>query len=311
MMRKKYSRLRHGMVSVFTAVSLALSGIGYGGLNSNLVVAKADTTDKIVDSASAVNYSSILGRAVDYGILSYEFTQANHMETTLATYRFTGNTNNDVDLSESGTAQFIIGELTEGSKIRLGKVGANTKTFNIEAPAEIFKGFVADEPGTDTGNIIRQDNFKSIATIYPKIAEKSVIEANINRMINNVAEKSETLSQKARSDAYKLDLSGNGKNSDGSDIVHNDGTHYTINIDAPEYENSVVYVNVDDGGRVLANAIASTGQFHIQKRSSTVVVMNMESNNTGYDWKTNTFTGDSIDLRKYDVTVNYGDGVTK
>ena len=37
------------------------------------------------DSATLVNYATILGRDVDYGIITDSFTQRDHVETTLAT----------------------------------------------------------------------------------------------------------------------------------------------------------------------------------------------------------------------------------
>ena len=65
------------------------------------------------DSANLVNYATIMGRAVDYGIVSQSLTQSQHMETTFATftYRRTVDTTTDVDLTNAKTAQFIVGEV--------------------------------------------------------------------------------------------------------------------------------------------------------------------------------------------------------
>ena len=67
----------------------------------------------LYDSASLVNYATIMGRAVDYGIVSRSFTQRQHIETTLATYKFNleADTVFDVDLTTSRTAQFMVGEI--------------------------------------------------------------------------------------------------------------------------------------------------------------------------------------------------------
>ena len=63
------------------------------------------------DSASAINYATVLGGAVDYGIVAEKLAQNGHMETTFATntFEWSGNSN-DVDFMHDKTAHFIVGK---------------------------------------------------------------------------------------------------------------------------------------------------------------------------------------------------------
>ena len=68
---------------------------------------------ELYDTANLVNYATILGRDVDYGIITDRFVQRDHVETTLATNSFRRDCDSqfDVDLTTNKTAQFIVGGL--------------------------------------------------------------------------------------------------------------------------------------------------------------------------------------------------------
>ena len=104
-----------GFAKRATAALMAVAVV-FGTLFLEPVFNKDNTTVNaaaLYDSASLVNYATIMGRAVDYGIVSRSFTQRQHIETTLATYKFCleQNTVFDVDLTTSRTAQFMVGEI--------------------------------------------------------------------------------------------------------------------------------------------------------------------------------------------------------
>ena len=89
------------------------------------------------DSANLVNYATIMGRAVDYGIVSQSITQSQHMETTFATFSYarTIDTTTDVDLTNAKTAQFIIGEITstgDFGTLKFGHVRTSTGQVYVE-----------------------------------------------------------------------------------------------------------------------------------------------------------------------------------
>ena len=109
------------------------------GNGSNGVVFAAEAEDvKLYDAASAVNYSTILGRGVDFGIVADKFTQMNHMQTTFAvkTYANDGQ-NNDINLiATDATAQVLIGGVDTSAgaapdkTVQIGSVSG--KILNIE-----------------------------------------------------------------------------------------------------------------------------------------------------------------------------------
>ena len=99
-------------VSAVVAGAVVLGTLAlYPNLNSKYAAVNAA---ELYDSASLVNYSTILGRASDYGIIAKKFVQNAHMETTLATNSYSRliDTNIDVDLTTARSASFIIGEIT-------------------------------------------------------------------------------------------------------------------------------------------------------------------------------------------------------
>ena len=96
------------------------------------------------DSASAINYATILGGAVDYGVVADTIIQTNHTETTFATNHYIHNSDSvDVDYVDS-TALFLIGkDLTttaadpsQSLNIIFGKTTASA--IYLEAPEYVY-----------------------------------------------------------------------------------------------------------------------------------------------------------------------------
>ena len=80
-------RIKKSLVSFSLILALVAGNVGYSvATDENIKVAQA-ADEKIYEAASNVNYSAILGRAVDYGLLSKTYVKKNHMESTLATLR--------------------------------------------------------------------------------------------------------------------------------------------------------------------------------------------------------------------------------
>ena len=73
------------VVSAFIAGAVVLGTLAvYPDSRNNTVLAAATK----YDSTSAINYKTILGGAVDYGIVSNEIIQNSHLETPFATNHF-------------------------------------------------------------------------------------------------------------------------------------------------------------------------------------------------------------------------------
>ena len=247
-----------------TAVSTLTFGGGITGSN------RVEAAPAKMDSASIINYATILGGAVDYGIVADHLTQQGHMETTFATNLFESDSNNDVDYQDK-TAHFIIHDIVQGTLIRWGTTTA--ASYYVEAPSKIFEGFDQSTitQGGVHGNFCFDDGFGKVVNgvyTYPPITEvhNENANANVNRLINkikNQGEWSDILSDKAKSADYAL----------GSEYFQYNGNKVEINIDADEFENKVVYINADAN---LLSCLKNSSGITINKRSSTIVVFNIE-----------------------------------
>ncbi|MBR3056705.1 MAG: hypothetical protein IKG93_01945, partial [Clostridiales bacterium] len=248
------------------------------------------------DSASQINYATVLGGAVDYGIVAPEVHQKNHMETTFATKLFSnrdnqGNSNNnDVDYISS-TALFLIGALEGDDKIRWGN--NQVESMYLEAPEEVFGStFDPTKPAkgnTTNGNII----FDSLYGDTPLIqAVNANANSNVDRLISRIGEKPAegttpedadiawSYYLQARSQfnsAYVLNPNGWNcnyfTNQNGESLDGNGNGKLNINIDSDEFAGKVVYINLDS---VLLKYLTRTGDFIIHKDPSTVVVVNID-----------------------------------
>lgn len=122
--------------------------LGNDGLGSKLKVNAAEFP-AVQDSASAVNYATILGRATDFGIVANEFHHNMHMETTIAVnnfYQDDGGAVTDVDFVQ-GTAQFIIAHIKKGY-FSLGSA-QRAQTYNVEVSDSVY---YANNPNAETAD---------------------------------------------------------------------------------------------------------------------------------------------------------------
>ena len=118
-------------------------------------IVRAAELPSVMDAASSVNYSTILGRGVDYGIVAVDFQQRDHMESTFAVIYFskiqaTKSTYSTIDLNPIGsTAQVLVNELvTSGTALGAEVaeppvllIDSNNdmkSTLNIEGTAQVF-----------------------------------------------------------------------------------------------------------------------------------------------------------------------------
>ena len=250
-MKKKSIQRMLSFVSATLAVSIISPMFGYQ------VLADPSVFPIMTDSSSAVNYSTVLGRAVDYGIVSASFVQRDHMETTFATktYNRTKNTNTDVDLTETGTAQFIVGELQK--PLVFGNITSHengqsvqfVKNFNIETTKDY-----AGSTALQDQYFIKQDNAGD-AKFYYSLKDQNTINSNIDSMIKHVKDESKDLNDRAKDPNYKLHLPS----------FYNSSTH-TLDLMDPSFENTVVYIDIADSTDLL-NAIGQTGQLKTGQNS--------------------------------------------
>ena len=221
------------------------------------------------DSANLVNYATIMGRAVDYGIVSQSLTQSQHMETTFATftYRRTVDTTTDVDLTNAKTAQFIVGEIAstgDFGTLKFGKVRTSTGQVYVENMR------ITLSEGMDPDTYIRyQDDVAQTTTFNYSFRSRQEIQESIDTVIDHARDESGEMVTRTGDSDYVLDSSDNN-------LVSVNGAVTTININDPKYDNKVVYINLDDPkfASLLSNWASEPNGHHldINKRSSTVIV---------------------------------------
>ncbi len=93
---RKSKRILKRVLSVVTAALMVVGMLSIGGTQRSMEAVKA--AEPNIDAASQVNFSTILGRAANYGLLADRINQDSHMETTIATKIFKPKGANEIDL---------------------------------------------------------------------------------------------------------------------------------------------------------------------------------------------------------------------
>ncbi len=251
-----------GISSFVLAASLVVGNIAIrksqkgNGLTLGSPVVYADGNLLDYDSSSLINYSTILGRAIDYGIVSDSIEQKGHMETTFATNKFinpNAANNCDVDLAGPGTAQFIIASVENGSKARFGRTyGGN------------HMDFVIDTTYTMAANEDDYFVYDEVCKAYPPLYrtyDYDVLKQNVDSMIKKGKKQSDLFAAK---DAFDGDTIAQKRGDSGA----------TIDLSDPSFQNATIYINVE-GGSNLEKAIKNADGLLIIKHPSTNVVFNM------------------------------------
>ena len=258
------NRVLSGLMSFVIAVGFVLS-TAIPDIFGHTVMAD-DSPLLVFDSASQVNYSTILGRATDYGIVSDTIVQpaGRHMETNFAVNVYSGDHNFDVDLAGSEPVPFIVGEVTDGSKMTTGK------NYNSD-PNQMFVVYTTKE--IIDGNLFTGNKGFFEGKISFVELSKPDINSNVNSMIDHFIDQSNLLLSKP-----SIDVSS----------IYNSGTQ-TLDLSNSCYKDSTIYIDVEAGSS-LQQGIASAN-FKILKDSSTVVVFNVLSDQ-------------NVTLNQYSVILN-------
>ena len=224
---------------------------------------------ELYDTANLVNYATILGRDVDYGIITDRFVQRAHVETTLATNSFKRDCDSqfDVDLTTNKTAQFIIGGLEAPyNDIKFGTVHKNRHAVYVKNI-----NLVLAEGINTNAQIKKQDDVAQTTDFNYYFRSKQEIKDHIDSIIGHAQDESDIMVSRTNDNKYVLD----------NRYIRATGDVTTINIDRDEFENKVVYVNLDDRAfRSLLNTWRNDPNgrhFIINKRASTVVVFTYQS----------------------------------
>ncbi|MBO4702024.1 MAG: hypothetical protein J5625_05090, partial [Lachnospiraceae bacterium] len=272
-MRQKNLLLR---IATFALSGALLMPSVFGA--SGMIVSAEEPTK--YDSASAVNYSNILGDMVDFGVFANAYTQNEHMESTLAVGTYTnistnpdGN-NNDVDfLTQKSTAHIVVGNITNKSKMRFGKTTAGT--FKFELSEDLYKEFVKQTYST-TSN--RTEHF-----IFDKVFfdNNPTIQVNKKNVTQWVSDKIDDIKKTSKELKEKNVIDYNSYMKSGY-----------LDLSDSDFDGKTIYINIDSN---LKKKLSEASGLKIKKNSSTVIVFN--------------YTGTkSITLNKFEVNVKQPNG---
>ncbi|MBO6194092.1 MAG: hypothetical protein J6O00_07925, partial [Clostridiales bacterium] len=296
---KKSAKRVFGLISVALTASILMQWLIIPKIQWNYGVSAAgESFPQNYDSTSSINYSTILGGAVDYGIVSNRLVQLDHSETTFATNEFVHCASNvDPDFIDH-TALFIIDSLaasgTEYTDIQgethtadglvvFGKTTASS--LYIEAENSVFgDGFSTANclAGHTTGNIQFDTSYNNAPVAQEAYTGIPGGDPNVNRLINRISGadgRSVFLNQRATTD-YALNYNGNLDFFTDQNGTPLSGDHpfdnidkLKINLDYDEFENRVVYINITP--EMLPFVTADLNKLYITKRASTTVVLNI------------------------------------
>ncbi|MCR5214913.1 MAG: hypothetical protein K6E10_10910, partial [Eubacterium sp.] len=137
-----------------------------------------------IEATNDYNYLSILGDAVDYGVVSKTILQNDHSETNFATTSYNPNGKNfDSDLSGNGTIEvpgnYLVGEITGSTNMRIGNKTPATTYVMI---GNGYEGKINDE---STGKY---------AVIIPMSKEE--IDSSVMNMIDHMKKVSSDMANK-------------------------------------------------------------------------------------------------------------------
>ncbi len=299
--------LSYTLITTMVA-SMALTGFG-GGARTVNAAGESYITSEPSDSASLVNFSTILGRAVDFGITADTYHQTAHSETNMAVkkYENVGN-NNDPDLCGVESLPYIIGDITVG-KLAIDKtfrgpdandpqdmilnietnpdVYLNSITQNamdVGAQGSISEGFI-DFRNTDGGKASEPDTSGTYAGYYSygkfhvsfRSVAKENIENNVGLMIKHTQDESAKLAGTEKwQDLATVSFDNVKTNIDITQYETDKGITSSSNylLDLSGYGSKVVYVAVPTNS-YLYSALGTTNSLSISKDPGTIVVFNV------------------------------------
>ena len=205
---------------------------------------------------SSVNYQTILGDAVNFGVTADKYVQGNHAQTNYAvvTFERKGDVVCEPDLINGATIPFYAANITNG--VRFG----NSTYKNVDTDSVTYLYHTSNQ--TDITKIT-SDNQKIHLNIEHAKSGDDVSKV-VNNMISHVSNVS-------------AELAGASPTIVVTDDKISDVNHYMLDTTA-RGDNEVIYINVTDGSR-LAQVLAKNEGLTVKKKSGQVLVFNILGNN--------------------------------
>ena len=205
---------------------------------------------------SSVNYQTILGDAVNFGVTADKYVQGNHAQTNYAvvTFERKGDVVCEPDLINGATIPFYAANITNG--VRFG----NSTYKNVDTDSVTYLYHTSNQ--TDITKIT-SDNQKIHLNIEHAKSGDDVSKV-VNNMISHVSNVS-------------AELAGASPMIVVTDDKISDVNHYMLDTTA-RGDNEVIYINVTDGSR-LAQVLEKNEGLTVKKKSGQVLVFNILGNN--------------------------------
>ena len=202
-------RMRKGFRRVISLAAAGIMAVSLFTVSGGDGISKAEGT---LDSASTINYNSILGRAVNYGIVGDQFELNNHAETNFAVNTFV-NIKNDVleaDLAGDEPMYYILGEVKAGEGTDNNYLRFGNETFK-KCQAEFYFDTTKEIKDSLSNKEKQKRKIWCDTEGNPNIHAHSFGKAEIKTSIDKMTEHIESESKKLAAKTSTIDVKKNTK----------------------------------------------------------------------------------------------------
>lgn len=230
---------RRVMVAAMT-VTMVVSSVGVIGQKAQAA------------TLSSVNYQTILGEAVNFGVVADKYVQGNHAQTNYAvvTFERKGDVVCEPDLINGATIPFYAANVTNGARF------GNSTYKNVDTDSVTYLYHTSNQ--TDITKIT-SDNQKIHLNVEHTKSSDDVSKV-VNNMISHVSNVSAELAAASATIVV-------------ADSEISDVNHYTLDTTG-RGDNEVVYIDVTAGSR-LAQVLEKNEGLTVKKKSGQVLVFNV------------------------------------
>ena len=227
------------MVAAMT-VTMVVSSVG---------VAKKEV---VAATLSSVNYRTILGDAVNFGVVADKYVQGNHAQTNYAvvTFERKGDVVCEPDLINGATIPFYATHVTNGARF------GNSTYKDVDTDSVTYLYNTSNQ--TDITKITSDNQKIHLNIEHAKTSDE--VSGIVNNMISHVSNVS-------------TELAGISPTVVVADSEISDVNHYTLDTTS-KGDNEVVYINIIAGSR-LAQVLKKNEGLTIRKKSGQVLVFNV------------------------------------
>lgn len=246
---------------VSASVSVSAEQVDFSLSDFSVVALGADGI-KRMSPGTSVSVESVLGEAVNYGIVANEMTLKGHLESNFATGVLHGNANIQSCKNEGGGAGYTYIGAYDGSEFTMDLNG-NEGMLMIYTTENAMRNFGFNMTHLHEGDSLDNLQFRNGVIIDYTSYTESAIKSKVSGMISNVSAASATL--KANGDSQGYDYSEvKGEWDSVIDIAalgtEDTGTYY-INFKEGEFPVSGYTIKIKSGQNVVLNIPDTDVQF--------------------------------------------------